>query len=113
MLACVCFENIIISLVAMACECVVCIITTLLLAGTAACSLHTLIAGHMCAGGMVAEYEAAAGLLAQLQALGAGPLWPHEAASLSVPRTPSEHSIATAVRCAPYRARSFLFQNAH
>lgn len=45
----------------------------------------------------MAEYEAAAGLLSQLQALGAGPLWPREAASLASPRTPSEHSIATSV----------------
>lgn len=47
----------------------------------------------------MAEYEAAAGLLAQLQALGAGPLWPREAATLAAPRTASERSIATAVRC--------------
>ena len=31
------------------------------------------------AGGMVEEYEAAAGMLMQLQALGSGPLWPREA----------------------------------
>ena len=47
---------------------------------------------------MVAEYEAAAGLLAQLQALGGGPLWPCEAASLTAPRAPSERSIVVAVR---------------
>lgn len=46
---------------------------------------------------MLAEYEAAAGLLAQLRALGSGPLWPHEAATLAVPRPPSERSITTAV----------------
>ena len=50
-----------------------------------------------CTGGMLAEYEAAAGLLAQLRALGSGPLWPHEAATLAVPRPPSERSITTAV----------------
>lgn len=46
---------------------------------------------------MLAEYEAAAGLLAQLRALGSGPLWPHETATLAVPRPPSERSINTAV----------------
>lgn len=73
-------------------------------------TLAAALAGHLVAalslphlqlqrasGGMVAEYEAAAGLLSQLQALGAGPLWPREAVSLACPRTPSEHSIATSV----------------
>ncbi len=52
---------------------------------------------------MVAEYEAAAGLLAQLQALGAGPLWPYEAASLASPRIPSERALAASVRLLPRR----------
>lgn len=61
---------------------------------------------------MVAEYEAAAGLLSQLQSLGDGLQWPYEVASLTVPRTPSERAIATSVRT-PVKALSDCHRGCH
>ena len=55
-------------------------------------------AGAGAAGGMMAEYEAAAGLLAQLKEMAPHPLWPRQAPTLASPRPATATVLAVLVR---------------
>lgn len=68
-------------------------------------NIHGLLSGEEssgdCAGGMLAEYEAAAGLLAQLKEMAPHPLWPRQAPTPAHPRPTSAAALAVVVRVCP------------